>query len=154
MRIRVLAVGKARPTWVRDAAESYLLRLKHYGRFELNELRASKPGNDARRSIAEEGQRLVSALKPGERLIAVDERGTVVSSEEFAGWIERWQREGRPVALAIGGALGLDAAVLERAEARLSLSRLTLPHLLARVVLLEQLYRAGTLLRGEPYHNP
>ena len=155
MRVRILAVGKARPDWVREASASYLSRLKHYGRFELVEVRASKIRNGhARDAAGKEGERLLAALEPRERLIALDERGRAVSSEELARRLEEWQLEGRPVALAIGGAQGLDRSVLDRSEARLSLSRLTLPHQLARVVLAEQLYRACSMLRGEPYHNP
>ncbi len=100
-----------------------------------------------------EGQALRHAVPDGARTVALTRRGRRCSSEDFARRLGTWQREARDVALVIGGAHGLDAEVLETADDRLRLSSLTLPHDLARLVLLEQLYRACTILRGEPYHK-
>jgi len=155
--MRILAVGKARPAWVRDAAETYLQRLRHYTRLELVEIKAATTGSRGRgssRAIAEEGRRMEAALEEHERLFALDERGAQHDTASFAEQLQRWLLDGRSLAFAIGGAYGLDGEVLRHAEGTLALSRLTLPHQLARVVLLEQLYRAFTVLRGEPYHNP
>jgi 23S rRNA (pseudouridine1915-N3)-methyltransferase len=101
---------------------------------------------------AEEGERLLARRPPGSRLVALARQGTAWNSEDLARQVERWLREARPVALAIGGSHGLPPGLLASAE-RWSLGPLTLPHELARVVVLEQLYRACTILRGEPYHK-
>ena len=101
-----------------------------------------------------EGERLLEAAGTGTFVVACDEKGTMLSSGEFAEWmrVER-ERATRDVAFIIGGAYGLSGDVFERADMRMALTRWTLPHELARLVLVEQLYRAGTILRGEPYHK-
>ena len=111
----------------------------------------SRTEDEVRRS---EGERLLAAAGAGTLVVACDEKGTMLRSEEFADWLraER-ERATRDVAFIIGGAYGLSGDVLESAEMRMALTRWTLPHELARLVLVEQLYRAGTILRGEPYHK-
>ena len=101
----------------------------------------------------EESERLAKAIPSGSGVIALDQRGTPWSSEELARRLESWRQEARPLVLLIGGAFGLDPELLRRARHRWSLGPLTLPHELARVVALEQWYRAWTILRGEPYHH-
>jgi 23S rRNA (pseudouridine1915-N3)-methyltransferase len=128
------------------AVQEYAGRLKHYAKLELVEL---KP----RPTRAAEAQDILAKVGPAEVLVALDERGQALSSPELAAWLGRAQREAKDMALVVGGDEGLDPAVLARAALVLSLSRMTLPHRLARVVLAEQLYRAFTLLRGEPYHK-
>jgi 23S rRNA (pseudouridine1915-N3)-methyltransferase len=146
LKLRLLSVGKDRSGLFEPAVQEYASRLKHYARLELVELKA-------RATRAAEAEELLSRVGPGERLVALDERGRALGSAELAAWLGRAQRDARDVAFVVGGDEGLDPSVLERAELVLSLSRMTLPHRLARVVLAEQLYRAFTLLRGEPYHK-
>lgn len=152
MHIRVLAVGTRQPAWVTAAVDEYVKRLPRNWRFSLDEIPAAQRGKQAT-ATAREGDAVLSSLADGERLIALDERGEEVTSVGLAGWIEGWQGDGRDVCLCIGGADGLSDECLRRAERRWSLSRLTLPHGLVRVLLVEQLYRAWSLNAGHPYHR-
>lgn len=153
MRLRLLAVGRDRSGLFAPAVEEYLGRLSRTLRLELVELPEARRHAGTPRAREEEGETILARVKAGERLVALDERGEQPTSVELARRVARWQERGQDVALVIGGADGLAPAVLERAQERLSLSRLTLPHRLARLVLVEQLYRAATILRGEPYHK-
>jgi 23S rRNA (pseudouridine1915-N3)-methyltransferase len=148
----LLAVGKLRPTY-REACDDYLRRLARHVKVREVEVREASraPGVNAQR--AEEAARLEAKIPAGARLVALARQGSGWSSEELARRLERWQHEGRPVALAIGGSRGLAPELIAGASDRWSLGPLTLPHELARVVVAEQLYRAGTILRGEPYHK-
>ncbi|HET7791728.1 MAG TPA: 23S rRNA (pseudouridine(1915)-N(3))-methyltransferase RlmH [Gemmatimonadales bacterium] len=139
MRYRVVAVGRVKDAALRTACDGYLERLRHYIRLEEREVK--------------DGARLLEGVGGDSRLVALSERGEQWSSEELAAATERWEMDGRDVSFAIGGADGLPAEVLRRAERSWSLSRLTLPHELARVLLYEQIYRAYTIRRGEPYHR-
>ncbi len=153
MKVRLLAIGRDRSGLFAPAVDEYLGRLARTLKVELVELPEAKKQAGTPRAKEEEGATVLGRLKPGERLVALDERGDQPTSLELARRLARWQERGQDVALVIGGADGLSAEVLERAQERLSLSRLTLPHRLARLVLVEQLYRAVTILRGEPYHK-
>ena len=148
----LLAVGKLRPSF-REACDDYLRRLGRHVKLREVEVREASraPGVDAKR--AEEAARLEARIPAGARLVALARQGSAWSSEELARRLERWLHEGRPVALAIGGSHGLAPGLVASASDRWSLGPLTLPHELARVVVAEQLYRAGTILRGEPYHK-
>jgi 23S rRNA (pseudouridine1915-N3)-methyltransferase len=138
VRIFVVAVGKIREKSLRAVADDYLGRVQHYARASETEVK----------SDAE----LERALPREATLVALDPEGDACTSREFARRLEGWGRRGKgDLAFVIGGAEGIPAKVLEQAHARLSLSKLTLPHRLARVLLFEQLYRAFTILRGEPY---
>ena len=129
----------------------YADRLQHYARTELKELPESRASGDKAR--LEEGEALLKKLSPREALVALDERGRELSTVEFSQWVGKQQQAGRDLAFAIGGDEGLSDAVREKASLVLCLSRFTLPHRLARLVLMEQLYRAFTVLRGEAYHR-
>ena len=153
MRIRVLAVGKDRSGLYAPAVEEYAGRLARYARFELVEVPEARKRAGTPQAKDEEADSILSRLDDRERVVALDDRGEEPTSVELARKVEGWMRGGHDVALVIGGADGLGAAVLERAAERLALSRLTLAHRLARLVLVEQLYRAFTILRGEPYHR-
>jgi 23S rRNA (pseudouridine1915-N3)-methyltransferase len=153
LRIRVVAVGRDRSGLYAPAVEEYAKRLGRYARFEIVEVPEARRHAGTPRAREEEGEALLARIRPGERVVALDERGEAPGSAAFAERVGRWLAGGRDVALVVGGADGLSGAVLERAEERLALSRLTLAHRLARLVLLEQLYRAFTILRGEPYHR-
>jgi 23S rRNA (pseudouridine1915-N3)-methyltransferase len=153
VKVRLLAIGRDRSGLFAPAVDEYLSRLSRTLKVELVELPEARRQAGTPQAREEEGATLLARLKPGERLVALDERGEQPSSLELARRLARWQERGQDVALVIGGADGLAPAVLARADERLSLSRLTLPHRLARLVLVEQLYRAVTILRGEPYHK-
>ncbi|HET8625401.1 MAG TPA: 23S rRNA (pseudouridine(1915)-N(3))-methyltransferase RlmH [Gemmatimonadales bacterium] len=151
MRIVVLAVGKLRPAF-RTPADEYVRRLQRYGRVEEVEVRESRAGtpDEAReRDVAA----LRARLPDGSTVVALARSGSLWSSAELARRLAGWQERGRPLVVAIGGSHGLSAEFLGTAAERWSLGPATLPHELARVVALEQLYRGFTILRGEPYHK-
>jgi 23S rRNA (pseudouridine1915-N3)-methyltransferase len=139
MRYHVVAVGRMRDAALRGAADAYVKRLRHYAHVEERE--------------AKDEARLAGTIPEAARLVALSRTGVSWSSMELARQTAQWDQEGRDVALVIGGADGLPVPLLERAERLWSLSTLTFPHELARVVVLEQLYRAFTIRRGEPYHR-
>jgi 23S rRNA (pseudouridine1915-N3)-methyltransferase len=153
LRLRILAVGRDRSGLFRPAVDEYARRLSRHARFEVVEIPEARRHAGTPRAREEEAESLLARLGERERLVALDERGREHTSPELARRLSAWLEGGRDVALAIGGADGLSERVLSRAEERLSLSRLTLAHRLARLVLAEQLYRAFTILRGEPYHR-
>jgi 23S rRNA (pseudouridine1915-N3)-methyltransferase len=139
MRYRVVAVGRMKNAALRAACDEYLDRLRHYTKVEEHETK--------------DEARVLGAVPEGARLVALTRRGEEWSSVQLAEWTERWEMDARDVVFAIGGADTLPDEVLQKAERLWSLSQLTLPHELARVVLYEQLYRAHTIRRGEPYHR-
>ncbi|MBN35968.1 MAG: 23S rRNA (pseudouridine(1915)-N(3))-methyltransferase RlmH [Rhodospirillaceae bacterium] len=148
MRVIVLAVGRCRDRVIIGQWDDYARRLPwNLSLVEIND--ADGPAKKQR-----EAQKLLSAVPQGALVIALDERGKTLDSRGFAGWIERQRDEGRrEMALIIGGADGLDQSVCERADLLLSLGAMTWPHMMVRVMLLEQLYRAHTILVGHPYHR-
>lgn len=139
MRYQVVAVGRMKDAALRSACDGYLERLRHYARLEEREVK------DARR--------LLDAVHQGARVIALSRTGEPWTSAQLADWTARWDQDGREVTFAIGGADALPGPVLQAAERVWSLSTLTFPHELARVLVYEQLYRAFTIRRGEPYHR-
>lgn len=155
MRLRLLAVGTRMPAWVDEGFKEYAKRLSGDISLELVEISAGKrtKGADLARLKEQEGEALLAALKPRERVIALDVLGRTLSTDDMADTLKSWQRDGRPVALLVGGPEGLSKAVLDRADEQWSLSRLTLPHPLVRIVMAEQVYRAWSLLKGHPYHR-
>ncbi len=154
MKLTLLSVGDKLPAWANTAVAEYLKRMPREARVELVEIKPEKRAGQSADSIkAIEATRLLDKLPAGARLVALDEHGREVTTRELADLMARWMAEGRDVALVIGGADGLAPALLDKAEAKLSLSRLTLPHALARVLLAEQLYRAISLLNNHPYHR-
>jgi 23S rRNA (pseudouridine1915-N3)-methyltransferase len=155
LQIRLLAVGKLRGSIWAPAVTEYVQRLQHYAKFDLVEIRdAVGKGLPDRAALAEEGKFISRALEPGNYLVALDRQGKSLSSEQLAQTVQKQLDAGiRKMDFVIGGPVGLDHTIIAKANLRLSLSAMTLPHELARVVLLEQLYRAVTILRGEPYHK-
>ena len=152
MEISIAAVGKLRP-YYRQAADDYARRLRRYAAIREQEVREASKAPNAAAQRAEEAARLETRIADGSMVIALAREGAGWNSRELARQLERWLLTARPLTLVIGGSEGLDPAFLSRASARWSLGPLTLPHELARVVMLEQLYRAFTILRGEPYHK-
>jgi 23S rRNA (pseudouridine1915-N3)-methyltransferase len=155
MRIRVIAVGSRTPSWVRENCEDYAARLRSRLKLDLEEIPAAIRSGErgAQRAMEREGARLLAALRPKEFVVALDEHGKEFTTREFSSWLATKLQAGRDLAFLIGGADGLAAEVLARADFKLALSRLTLPHALARVLFLEQLYRAQSLLDHHPYHR-
>ena len=151
MELFLLTVGKLRPSY-REACDDYLRRLGRYLKVREVEVREASRAPSVTAQRAEEGERLLARRPAGSRLVALAREGTSWSSQDLARQLDRWQQEARPVALAIGGSRGLSPDLLAAADGW-SLGPLTLPHELARVVVVEQLYRACTILRGEPYHK-
>ena len=152
MRVTVLSVGKDRSGLFAPGVEEYAGRLQHYAKTRLEELPEAKSSGAQAKTA--EGQALLKKLGAKDVLIALDERGKALSTAELAEWIGKQQQSGRDLAFVIGGDDGLSDEVRARSQLVLSLSRFTLPHRLARLVLLEQLYRVFTVLRGESYHRP
>jgi 23S rRNA (pseudouridine1915-N3)-methyltransferase len=153
MRLRVVAIGKDRSGLFAPAVEEYARRLGRYAKFELVEVPEAKRHAGTPRAKDEEGEALLARLGTAERVVLLDERGKEPTSVELAQRLAGWLQRGQDVALVIGGSDGHGEAIRARAQETLSLSRMTLAHRLARVVLLEQLYRAFTILKGEPYHK-
>ena len=155
MHIRLIAVGDRQPAWVDAAFSDYAGRLPRAWKFALQTIACSrrrKHGDDSG-ARSEESEKIMSKLASGERVVMLDERGKQLSSIELAAVISEWQVDGRDVCLVIGGPDGIDPQSLALADFTWSLSRLTLPHGLARVVCAEQLYRASTVNDGHPYHR-
>jgi 23S rRNA (pseudouridine1915-N3)-methyltransferase len=154
MKFIVLAVGNRMPAWIAAGFDEYAKRMPRGARIELREIKPEKRTGAGRERVLEaEGRRIRAALPQGCEIVVLDERGRGLSTAELAAQIARWQEAGRDVAWIIGGADGLDPDIGRRADRVLSLSALTLPHGLVRVLLAEQLYRAVSLLAGHPYHR-
>jgi 23S rRNA (pseudouridine1915-N3)-methyltransferase len=153
MRMRLIWVGRTRNEHMRALIDDYLRRLGRFVRCEVVELRESASA-DERVCLEEEGKRITGALASDALTVLLDVEGQQWSSPELAAEIERWQTRGtKEVFFVVGGHLGVSPEVKRRADSRWSLSRLTLTHEMARVVLVEQLYRAYTITRGLPYQK-
>ena len=155
MRIRLIAVGERMPRWVDEVVADYTQRLVGSLKVALVEVPAGQRSSrgDPAQAMQTEAQRILALIKPGEFMVALDERGRQMNTRELASWLSGRMTDGRDLAFVIGGPDGLGAEVLARSDQKLSLSKLTLPHPLVRVVLAEQLYRAHTVLSGHPYHR-
>jgi len=155
MQLHLIAVGNRMPGWVEEAYTTYAKRMPASTRLNLIEIAPAKRtrGTDAARAIAQEGERMLAAIPKGAYVVALEVDGRAWSTEQLAGELARWRQGGRDIALLVGGPEGLCPDCRQRAEARWSLSPLTLPHPLVRVVLAEQLYRACSILDNHPYHR-
>lgn len=155
MLIRILAIGTKMPDWVTAGFQEYAKRFTAGWQLELCEIPAEKrtKNPDIARIIEREGEKLLAAIKPNHQVIALDVKGHAWSTEQLAQQLKQWQIHGRPIDLLIGGPDGLSSACLKKAEQRWSLSPLTLPHPLVRIVLAEQIYRAVSILQHHPYHR-
>jgi 23S rRNA (pseudouridine1915-N3)-methyltransferase len=153
MRARIIAVGERMPAWVAQGFSEYRKRLSHELPLELIEVKPRGKNRDVQRALQEEGEALLAALPRNSRVIALDGRGESWSSEQLAAQLSKWRMEGRDLAFLIGGPAGHALAVLMRADQRWSLGPLTLPHMLVRLIVAEQLYRAATINAGHPYHR-
>jgi 23S rRNA (pseudouridine1915-N3)-methyltransferase len=155
MKARLLAVGERAPAWVAQGFAEYQKRLSHWLPLELVEIEPGLrgKGRDAARATADEGARVLAALPKSAHVVALDGRGKPWSSEQLAQRLEHWRGGGRDLALLIGGPEGHAAGVLAVADESWSLGPLTLPHMLVRLVVAEQLYRGAALLANHPYHR-
>lgn len=155
MRARILSVGERMPAWVADGYAEYEKRLSRELKLELIEIPLGNrgKGRDPARAIAEEGAAALAAIPRDAQVVALDGRGKAWSSEDLAQQLAQWRMAGRDLAFLIGGPDGHAPEVLARADQRWSLGPLTLPHMLVRLVLVEQLYRAATIVAGHPYHR-
>ncbi len=155
MRISIVAVGTKMPAWVTQAVEEYCRRLPREFKLQWREIPLARrnQGDKPTQLCEREGEQLLKAIPGGDKVIALDVQGKRVSTGQLAQQLEAWQMSGENYSLLIGGPDGLSPACLERASARWSLSDLTLPHPLVRVLLAEQLYRAWTITVNHPYHR-
>ncbi len=155
MHIRLLAVGDRQPAWVNDAYESYAERFPREWKFRLDTIptvRRSK-NDKSGQAMAAEGEQVLAKVQDAEQLVLLDERGKALSSRALASKLSDWQRDGRDLCLVIGGPDGVSDACRRRADFTWSLSSMTLPHGLARVLVAEALYRAWSMNSGHPYHR-
>jgi len=154
MKITVVAMGNRLPDWAEAACDDYLKRFPPDWRVELKALKAEpREGKPTAAIMLAEASRIEACLPRGVRRVIMDERGTRLSSVQLAERAGAWQHDGRDVALIIGGADGIDPALKQTADESIRLSDMTLPHALARVLLVEQLYRAWSLMHNHPYHR-
>ncbi len=154
MRVIVAAVGKPRRQAIAAAIGEYEQRAAHYWPLEVHEVREEPARSVSADLVRErEGARLAKVLPAGAHIVACDPNGRGQSSESFSAWLQQERERGTDVAFVIGGAFGLGDELLKAARTKLLLAPWTLPHELARLVLAEQLYRAGTIVRREPYHK-
>lgn len=154
MKLYIVAIGDKLPAWADTACAEYVKRMPREARTEVLAVKPERrTGQPAEQVKAAEAARLLERCPKGAVLVALDEHGRQVTTQELADLLAGWMASGRDVALLMGGADGLSGEILARADLVLALSRLTLPHALARVLLTEQLYRAASLLAGHPYHR-
>jgi 23S rRNA (pseudouridine1915-N3)-methyltransferase len=154
MKLIICAVGHKMPGWVTAGFLEYAKRMPHEAVIELVEIKPEKrTGLKVEQLLDAEAERILAAISPRRRVIAMDERGAQWSTTELAQSVSTWMKEGGDTVFIIGGADGLAAAIKNSADEVLALSALTLPHALARILLVEQLYRAVSLIKGHPYHR-
>jgi 23S rRNA (pseudouridine1915-N3)-methyltransferase len=155
MRVRLIAVGSRMPKWVREAYEDYITRLGSSLKISLTEIDPGprSAGRPPQKAMEVEGQKLLAAVRKDDYVVALDERGTEMTTRELAAWLKSRMQDGRDLAFLVGGPDGFVPEVLARSDFKWSLSRLTFPHALVRVVLAEQLYRAHGVLANHPYHR-
>jgi 23S rRNA (pseudouridine1915-N3)-methyltransferase len=155
VRLHLVAVGKRMPAWVREGYTEFIKRLPAAWAPKLSEIAPADRHGDppAAQCMAQEAEKIRRALPVAARLFVLDEAGTPWTSRQLAAQLDGWMLDGRDVALVIGGADGLDPELKREAEAAWSLSPLTLPHALVRVIVAEQIYRAWTILNKHPYHR-
>jgi 23S rRNA (pseudouridine1915-N3)-methyltransferase len=155
VKIRLIAVGSKMPRWVEDGWQEYARRMPAELPLELVEIPLHTRGKnaDVARLMRQEGEAMLARVQPGERIVTLEVEGRAWSTGQLASELQRWRLEARNVNLMVGGPEGLADEVRARSEQRWSLSPLTLPHPLVRILLGEQLYRAWTLLSGHPYHK-
>ena len=155
MQIHIIAIGTRMPSWVNQAYSDYAKRMPAHCRFVLHEITAAKRGKgaDIERLVRDEGAKMLSAIPQGSQVVALERTGQGIDTEHLAQMLDTQLASGRDWVFLIGGPEGLSQDCLLRAQEHISLSKLTLVHPLVRVLLAEQLYRAWTIINGQPYHR-
>jgi 23S rRNA (pseudouridine1915-N3)-methyltransferase len=157
MKTVLMSVGKTNDSWLRQGIDIYRDRLKHYVRFdyiEMDDLRVKGAKPDQEKIKSMEGERILKEIEPGDHLVLLDEKGREFTSSEFASWfIKKQNASPRQLIFVIGGAYGFSAEVRARANETISLSQMTFSHQMVRLFAIEQIYRAQTIIKGEPYHH-
>ncbi len=155
MRICLLTVGKTDAGWVREGLETYSSRLSRYVPFSVNEIPELKNASSLSKAQVKEkeGELILSRVTAKDTVILLDEKGKEYSSSEFAKEVEKLISSGKNIVFVIGGAFGFSDAVYARSDGKVSLSRMTFTHQMVRAIFVEQLYRAFTIIKGEPYHH-
>ncbi|MBN3563855.1 23S rRNA (pseudouridine(1915)-N(3))-methyltransferase RlmH [Aliamphritea spongicola] len=155
MKIRLIAVGTKMPKWVTEGCQEYLKRLPAEFSMEIIEIQSGHRGKgaDIARAKRQEGEAMLAAIGKGDRVVALEVGGKNWSTEQLAEQAENWQMSGQNVSLLVGGPDGLAPECLAQADQKWSLSGLTLPHPLVRILLAEQIYRAWSIIQGHPYHK-
>jgi len=155
VKITLIAVGRKMPAWVEQGFLEYARRMPRECMLDLVEIEADKRGRSGspKRWIEQEGKRIITAVPKGDMVVALDVEGSSWSTEKLSSSMGSWMQGGAGVSLLVGGPDGLSQECLQRAQQKWSLSKLTLPHPLVRVVVAEQLYRAWTILSNHPYHR-
>ena len=154
MKLRVISVGSKSPAWIRKSFDEYAKRMPKEMALTLIEVAAPRHHQDSAKIDRDEAKKIAAKIQPTDWIVALDEQGKQLTSPGLAKELERWRELGKDVVLVIGGANGLAPALLQRADQRLSLSALTFPHYLVRVLIAEALYRAWSISTGRPYHRP
>lgn len=155
MHIHLIAVGQKMPAWVDQACADFLKRLPRELQFNTTEVPLLKRGKnpDIQRIVRDESKKVLEAIPAGCRLVALDVKGSRISTEKLATTLDNWMQQGQDIAIVIGGPDGLSDELLQRADPALSLSDMTFPHPLVRIIIVEQLYRAWSILNHHPYHR-
>jgi len=155
MKIKLIAIGNKMPAWVNEAFKIYVQRLPADYQLELIEVAAFKRNKNTNTHVAmqKESESLLKAVKPGNYIVALDRKGQEMSSKKLAGKLKKFHDESKTIVLLIGGPAGLTQEILGKAHEVWSLSKLTIPHALARVFIAEQLYRAYSIITHHPYHR-
>lgn len=155
MKVSLLTIGKTDVGWVRESLETYISRLVHYVPFTMIEIPELKNTSSLTKEQIKdkEGKLFLKNIRPADKVILLDEHGADRSSMEFSKEIGGMMSAGRDVIFVIGGAYGFSPEMYSRSDGKISLSRMTFPHQMVRTIFVEQLYRAFTILMGEPYHH-
>jgi 23S rRNA (pseudouridine1915-N3)-methyltransferase len=155
MKIFLIAIGQQLPAWINEGFNEYSRRLPHECSLELIEVAAAKrfKNRPVQQQMVDEGERQLNAVPKNCRLIALDERGALWDTQTLVQHLQNWQQQGQNIALLVGGADGLAENCKKAAKEHWSLSRLTLPHGLVRIIIAEQLYRAWSIQQNHPYHR-
>lgn len=155
MRISLIAVGSKMPGWVEQGYQEYARRMPADCNLQLVEISAGKRGKgaDIVRITRQEGEKMLAAVPKGACIVTLEVTGRAWTTEQLSAELDNWLHDGRDVALLVGGPEGLSPECVARSEQRWSLSNLTLPHPLVRIVVAEQLYRAWSILQNHPYHR-
>ncbi len=155
MKITLIVTGKTKRSWLIEAMNEYTVRLGHYIQFQIletNDIRNTR-NMPEKEQMEREGAAAKKLIPGGSLLILLDDKGTHFTSESFAGFIQQRMNEGRDICMMTGGAYGFSEEIFSLADLKVSLSKMTFSHQMVRLILLEQLYRAFTIIRGEPYHH-